>query len=731
MPLKRDLFRQYRDFIEGLGSSGIQEVRENCIDDIRKGKSVHAKTLFALVTEDKAALEDTIRSMSDLRFSAFAHEFHQNLDVSLSYLTMTDQAFEEGYKGAEVIDEQLSRSRRVEGQQKRAILLIAQAGAGKSWLVEHFLQAFVGDFGAVVIDQDPWRFKLSDYVSRLKENESEAIAASQIITNKWVNDLLDVAIDEEDRDILFCTMLGSNVSAIIQLAQRLHKAGYIVEVQAMAVNQFISNMGAISRREEEIQQYGGGRSVASEKQSMAYYNIITGLNFFEKSKQLVKKLALIDRDAQPLFEKSLLDSGDWNKPGFIEDELIRWREREISQKEEERHCENFERTLFLQYSREASVAEKVHTEKSILDALHYFARSRLPEEPSEQKENDLWEEAQEKLVNIKKRANKLREEAIERDHELVRSATISMRDGNLFTEDGKQYSKLLQLKASRLPIDASLEYLRILVAIVSTPTADIPGLLGNVNPGKRAQLFDATKEQLKQAATHYLTKTHPAIIFSPSFTKEEKRTMFLSFADAFRTPAIDQLSAAAQQASEAGNQLESEIEKEIKEDNEKINVAFTAAQNNKLFDDGGVSYRECLGVTASYLTPDSLSRFAIILHKGLTELPDHLNPGENHQLLMTSESARDSLAQFYIDAMHNNMSATGLSVGERTQYSLNFLKLLTASPPINQVSQNACELIAAYFVDAGPKELRTIELKQLFELTRFFAHLDGSPIYSD
>jgi predicted ABC-type ATPase len=157
---------------------------------------------------------------------------------------------------AQIIRSGLKGTRAVE--KPTAIIIAGQPGAGKSRLTEGALTD-LKEAGAVTVDVDEYRPKHPMYRDLARKDDRTAASLVQHDASLWADELRDAAIAER-RNLIIDGTLKSPERAE-ELCRTLKRAGYRVEVRAMAVDRQTSLLGIHKRYERAKAELGAGRWV--------------------------------------------------------------------------------------------------------------------------------------------------------------------------------------------------------------------------------------------------------------------------------------------------------------------------------------------------------------------------------------------------------------------------------------------------------------------------------------
>ena len=217
--------------------------------------------------------------------------------------------------------------------QPMAIVLCAQAGAGKTQLAGlHLSAAMAARGGSVSIDVDMFRVFYPDY-ERMKAHDE--IAADDVVhgdARRWL-----------DRSVEHLT--GRRVNIIIEhglrsttvaegLLARLDKAGYRIEIALMSTPAAVSRLSILERYQVGREKTGRGRYVDEELHDHRYAHVAAVADWCDADPR-VSAIAIYERGGNRVYENRRDATSRWMNAAATRDELELARRRPWGRAESE------------------------------------------------------------------------------------------------------------------------------------------------------------------------------------------------------------------------------------------------------------------------------------------------------------------------------------------------------------------------------------------------------------
>ncbi|QWP74968.1 zeta toxin family protein [Lysobacter sp. K5869] len=191
-----------------------------------------------------------------------------------------------------------------EGQNPTAIILAGQPGAGKSGVAERAKQDLGGGMNAIVVDPDAMR----DFHPKVDEFRKASPYNWADDTHKdasqWAKELRDKAIGDR-KNLVIDTTLGSGPKAV-ELVEGLQKAGYNVEIRALATHRLESELGVDARFTGSLDRNGFGRFVPPNIRDQVYQDLPANLDHVQaQTKDHPVPIRIYNREADKLYDSTV------------------------------------------------------------------------------------------------------------------------------------------------------------------------------------------------------------------------------------------------------------------------------------------------------------------------------------------------------------------------------------------------------------------------------------------
>ena len=214
-----------------------------------------------------------------------------------------------------------------------AILLGGQPACGKSILLKRAEKDHPNkDF--LSVNGDLYR-AFHPNVSELIKDSQNYSNETQIFSNVFTEKLIEEAIKRKSNIIVEGTM--RNLDVPINTTNLFKKAGYTVEVYAIAAPDLITQLGVYTRFLEEINKKGVGRLADMQVHNVAVNGLPKSLDALYRLK-LVDKISLYTYLAEEKIKDFSLNNNSWNclnlPSVFVDDS----RKKQIQDKEILRSC---------------------------------------------------------------------------------------------------------------------------------------------------------------------------------------------------------------------------------------------------------------------------------------------------------------------------------------------------------------------------------------------------------
>ena len=190
-----------------------------------------------------------------------------------------------------------------------AIITGGQPGSGKSGLTNQAKAELAERGGFVLVDADVMRRHHPDYDALMKVNDKLAANFTHEDAGAWSRALRNTAIAEQRNLIIDQT--SRDPSALQVMAAELKKAGYSVELRAMATSETVSEQRIHMRYESQRANSGSGRFSTKENHDAAYQSIPIAVDALERSKG-ADAIRIYDKDMRQIYENRQ-ENGEWKQ----------------------------------------------------------------------------------------------------------------------------------------------------------------------------------------------------------------------------------------------------------------------------------------------------------------------------------------------------------------------------------------------------------------------------------
>ena len=190
------------------------------------------------------------------------------------------------------------RARTERQAQPVAIVMAGQSGAGKSTVASDVRDELARRGGSVLIDADAIRPSLP-YFGDLDPGKTNIAEATQADAGR-VAQALEKEATAAGRNVVIVGTLRDSTRAL-ESTQRLHAAGYRVELHAVAVHQLISQLRATQREEAEAAQGMHARHVPAQWQAESYTGAASSVRRLEHA-GAVERLVVYNRLGDPIVD---------------------------------------------------------------------------------------------------------------------------------------------------------------------------------------------------------------------------------------------------------------------------------------------------------------------------------------------------------------------------------------------------------------------------------------------
>ncbi|MDI3390039.1 zeta toxin family protein [Streptomyces sp. B-S-A8] len=191
-------------------------------------------------------------------------------------------------------------------QQPVVVFVVGQPGAGKTQLVGILQHVLDRRGGAVLVGVDLYKAVHERYETHVENDVRTAGAKVRPDTRRW-HALVEEHVRERRYDALVESALA-DPHAFRTAAAAYRRAGYRIEVVALAVPEAVSQLGVL-RRFLDGAEAGGGRYVSWENHDNCAKQLPLGLKVIE-DERLADRVTVVRRDLQVLYTNNLTD-GTW------------------------------------------------------------------------------------------------------------------------------------------------------------------------------------------------------------------------------------------------------------------------------------------------------------------------------------------------------------------------------------------------------------------------------------
>jgi adenylate kinase family enzyme len=231
-----------------------------------------------------------------------------------------------------------------------AIITGGQPGSGKSRLAEAAKDELRDRGGYLHVDADILREKNPSYKFLMERDDKTAANYTHDVASAWSRRLTTTGI--ENKRNLVIDQTSRDPEAVSSLTARLRKAGYRIEVRAMATSSLVSVQRIRTRYEEKKAEVGFGRFTPRVNHDTTYVGIPNTLERIDREKS-VDRLVIYNMDMKPVYDNHLV-SGEWKHPPDSRGELEKERERALTPAERHEFERNYDEILRLMENRHAS-----------------------------------------------------------------------------------------------------------------------------------------------------------------------------------------------------------------------------------------------------------------------------------------------------------------------------------------------------------------------------------------
>lgn len=190
-----------------------------------------------------------------------------------------------------------------------AILTGGQPGSGKSGIAHTAKRELQAQGGFVLVDADEVRSWHPEYHALLRLDDTTAANKTHPDAGAWAGRLGRDAIASK-RNVIF-DQTSKDPRAVLDLARKLHEAGYRVELRVMAVNRLISEQRIHMRYEAQKAATGHGRFSTRDNHDIAFAGVLKTVAVVEAS-QAVDVIKVYDKDHRGIYIAEL-DGGAWSR----------------------------------------------------------------------------------------------------------------------------------------------------------------------------------------------------------------------------------------------------------------------------------------------------------------------------------------------------------------------------------------------------------------------------------
>ena len=222
-------------------------------------------------------------------------------------------------------------------EQPTAVITGGQPGSGKSSLTALAVNQF-RDSGYVLVDADKLRPFHPDYRRLMRTDDRNAANLTHADCGPWANRLLRDGV--EGRRNIIIDQTSRDPEALAKMTVGLRQAGYRVELHVMAVAAAVSEQRIHERYEGQKEASGFGRFSTKDKHDEAYAGVHATVGAAERG-NLVDRLVLYDKSAQPIYENRL-ENGAWRSAPGADQAMKAERTRPMTLQERREYAAGFD-----------------------------------------------------------------------------------------------------------------------------------------------------------------------------------------------------------------------------------------------------------------------------------------------------------------------------------------------------------------------------------------------------
>jgi len=183
-----------------------------------------------------------------------------------------------------------------------------QSAAGKSSAIDAERKRIERGYGTpIVLQRDLLRNFFPGYKDQLRQLGAEGYKSSETDTWKWYEKLKDMA--RERRLPILIESTFRYPEAILKDIEDFSKAGFRIEIVALAVHPEVSKVGTFFRYEQEIELEGQGRFVDLKTQSDAIAGLVKTIAALESNSKIAQ-ITILNRVGKILSQSSPKVEGD-------------------------------------------------------------------------------------------------------------------------------------------------------------------------------------------------------------------------------------------------------------------------------------------------------------------------------------------------------------------------------------------------------------------------------------
>ena len=218
-----------------------------------------------------------------------------------------------------------------------AVITGGQPGSGKSGVADIATERF-SDSGYVLVDADKMRPFHPEYVNLMATDDRHAANLTHADCGPWANRLLRDGV--EGRRNIIIDQTSRDPEALAKMTAGLREAGYRVELHVVAASAAISEQRIHQRYEGQKERDGFGRFSTKDKHDEAYAGVLVSVGAAERG-NLVDRLVIYDKSAQPIYENRL-ENGAWHSAPGADQAMKAERTRPMTLQERREYAAGFE-----------------------------------------------------------------------------------------------------------------------------------------------------------------------------------------------------------------------------------------------------------------------------------------------------------------------------------------------------------------------------------------------------